>query len=113
MELKEFSDSFGGYVYVMNSECSKCIGNFISFAKDLEANGYRDSVLVIISEATKPIVNHYIKKYDFYEKIKIVLSENDNNKWGVKSIEDYSGVVFHLKNNQIKDVYYYFPSKQF
>lgn len=60
--LEEYSGNFNGYIYIMNSECSECIGSFISFANNLDKSGYRDSVLAIIAPATRPIVNHYIKK---------------------------------------------------
>lgn len=35
-----FPDGFSGYIYVMNSECSDCIGTFIGFAKKLSTSGY-------------------------------------------------------------------------
>lgn len=94
----------------MNSECSECIGNFISFAKNLDASGYRDSVIAIISIATQPIVNHYIKRYEFYKKINIILSENDKKKWGINSVEEENGMVYYLKDNQIEAIYQHFPS---
>lgn len=108
--LKEYSTQFNGYIYIMDSECSKCIGSFISFAKDLDKVGYKDSVLAIISVATQPIVSHYMKRYDFSKRIKIVLSEN-KGEWGISSVEKDNGVVYYLRDSQIEAVYQYFPQE--
>lgn len=105
---KLFPSGFSGYVYLMNSECSTCIGLFLDFAKRLESGGYRGDLLVIIATATRPIVNHYIKEYDFYKSMHVVLSEEKG--WGLESIEDVNGMVYKVTDNRINAVYQYFPS---
>ena len=107
--LQEYAPDFNGYVYIMNSDCSSCIAEFLSFAKELAESEYNGDLLVIISNATQPIINHYIKQYDFYKKINILLSENKQRKWGIKSVEEMNGMVYVIEQSQIKSVYQYFP----
>ena len=107
--LQEYAPDFNGYVYIMNSDCSSCIAEFLSFAKELAESEYNGDLLVIISNATQPIINHYIKQYDFYKKINILLIENKQRKWGIKSVEEMNGMVYVIEQSQIKSVYQYFP----
>lgn len=102
-----FPDGFSGYIYVMNSECSDCIGTFISFAKKLTTSGYCGNLLVVISIATRPIVSHYIKEYDFSKNINVILSEDKQGKWGIGSIEKESGKVYVITDNKIEKVFQY------
>lgn len=102
-----FPDGYNGYIYIMNSECSDCIATFISFAEKLNTTGYCGNLLVVISAATQPIVNHYIKEYDFSKNINITLSENKQGKWGVGSIEEETGKVYVITNNIIEKAYLY------
>ena len=53
--LQEYAPDFNGYVYIMNSDCSSCIAEFLSFAKELAESEYNGDLLVIISNATQPI----------------------------------------------------------
>lgn len=110
--LDRYSKGFNGYIYVMNSECSECIGNFISFAKELDMSGYHDSLIAVISIATQPIVNHYIKECDFAKRMKILLLEDSEKQWGINSIEEENGTVYYVRENQIKAVYQYFPKRE-
>ncbi|EOS15046.1 hypothetical protein [Phocaeicola sartorii] len=102
-----FPDGFSGYIYVMNSECSDCIGTFISFVKKLSASRYCGNLLVVISVATQPVVNHYIKEYDFSKNINVILSEDKQGKWGIGSIEKENGKVYVVTDNKIENVFQY------
>ena len=109
--LEKYFKSYSGYIYIMNSECSECIGTLISFINDLDKSGYRGTVLAIITPATQPIINHYIKEQDFPERITIKLLESKKDEWGINSIENFNGMVYYLKENAINKIYQYFPIK--
>lgn len=109
--LKKYFSNYSGYIYIMNSECSECIGSFISFVNDLDKSGYSDTVLAIISPATQPIINHYIKKRDLSKRVMIILLESDKDEWGISSLESVNGMVYYLKENKINNIYQYFPLK--
>ena len=47
--LQEYAPDFNGYVYIMNSDCSSCIAEFLSFAKELAESEYNGDLLVIIN----------------------------------------------------------------
>lgn len=107
---KLYPQGFSGYVYCLNSECSVCISSFSSFINELNTLQYTGNVLAIISPATKPIVNHYLKEFSLSENICIILSEDNQYDWGFDRIEKDNGVVYVVSNNQIKEVYRYIPS---
>lgn len=109
--LEKYFKYYTGYICIMNSECSECIGTFISFINDLDKSEYRDTVLAIIAPATQPIINHYIKEQDFSKRITIELLESDKDEWGINSVENFNGMVYYLKGNAINNIYQYFPIK--
>lgn len=109
--LEKYFKCYSGYIYIMNSECSECIGTFISFINYLDKSGYRDTIIAIIPPATQPIINHYIKEQDFSKRITVKLLECNKDEWGINSIENSNGMVYYLKENAINSVYQYFPIK--
>lgn len=64
-------------------------------------------LLVVISVATQPVVNHYIKEYDFSKNINVILSEDKQGKWGIGSIEKENGKVCVVTDNKIENVFQY------
>lgn len=109
--IEDYPQGFDGYLYILYSECSYCISTFLNFAKELEEAGYQGNVIVLISEDTRPIINHYLKEKNLVSKLHFILKENKNDIWKIGSNEAENGKVYNINNQDIKETYIYLPEE--
>lgn len=107
---EEFPQGLNGYVYVVNSECSVCIGNFLSFAKHLVVTNFQDTLVAIICESTRPIINHYLKEEGLDKKLRIRLVENESKRIGIKEMDIETGKVYKILQNNVVNTYLHLPA---
>jgi len=90
------------FIYVLNSDCSFCVGKFIDFLFHLNETNYPVPVNVIVHEGNTELVKFYIGKYNQLEKLKINYHENTNNCFVKNEIKVENGKIFYNNNGGVK-----------
>ena len=102
-------------IYLLNSHCSICIAQLISFCKNIERLNGNFLLIVIIDEGETALVDFYISEIKLKLKEKIVLRENKEYKYLPLRIdnEDLSGIIICKDElTQGKKPYLYHISRQ-
>lgn len=74
----ENRDSFEGLIYLLNADCSFCIGQFLEFVGKCNAEGGDLPVIAIVEEGTVQVAEYYLKKIRPTDKDNITFVENTN-----------------------------------
>lgn len=103
------SDSYivEGIVYVLNSDCSFCVINFLDFISALQKKTSSINLYAIIEDGDIPVVEFYMKKAQVEKYSKLNFIENTNEKFLKGRVEDYGGLVFNYYEDRIKDCILY------
>jgi hypothetical protein len=96
-------------IYVANSECSICLGNLLSFVKDLSDNVIRDKVYIVVEDGTAATVKYYLRESKVSQGLdrQIDLLENKDNRYVDGLLVDYNSQVFVLLNGQVVNSFKY------
>jgi hypothetical protein len=89
------------FIYLLNSDCSFCVGQFIDFLFHLKETNYPVPVNVILNEGHTEIVKFYISKYNQLEKLQINFHENKNNYFTKNKLKVENGNFFYINNEGV------------
>lgn len=94
-----------GLIYVMNSTCSRCIGEFITFAERYKEANCTDPLSIVIDKEDSTTIEYYMEQAKLDGVISNVIK--NNNGISVKDLLKENGVVLLAKNKEIIDSYKY------
>ncbi len=94
-------DTFEGLIYLLNADCSFCIGQFLSFISYCNEEKIDMPVIAIVEEGNIPVVEYYMERVRLKSTNNPTIVENSNNKIVSRSLNTYSGTVFHCKNGKL------------
>jgi|GEM_PF-2296243 len=94
------SGKYTGLMYILNSDCSVCIGEFLDFALHLERTNSNLPIITIIKEGSKEILSFYAEETGT-NIANFVFTENIDAKYIKKEIENQNGEIFYVYNNQV------------
>lgn len=92
-------------IYLLNSDCSVCIGQFMNFLFYLEHAEPGYSVIVIVNESSKYAIEHYLKQARY--EINVSIKENTDRKYLKNDLEKYNGEVFVFKYGKLMTQFLY------
>lgn len=101
----EDRNTFKGFVFLLNADCSFCVKQFLDFIIYLNEKNIHMPLIVVVEEGDTEAVTFYMEqiKIEFMNSLLIV--ENDNRKIISKSLELCSGVVlFCEKGNLVNSI---------
>ncbi len=90
------------FIYLLNSDCSFCVGQFIDFLFHLKETNYAIPVNVILTEGNTELVKFYISKYNQLEKLEINFLENKNNYFVKNKMNVENGKIFYINDKCVK-----------
>lgn len=93
--------SFEGLIYLLNADCSFCIGQFLEFVDQCDAEGSDLPVIAIVEEGTVQVAEYYMEKIRPTDKDNITFVESTNRKIVSESLYSCSGTVFRYKNGKV------------
>ena len=94
-----------GIVYVMNSTCSRCICEFLTFAEIYKEANCKSSLSVVVGEQDSTTVEYYMEKAGLEGIITNIIK--NNSCVTVKDIIAENGAILLVRNNEIVDSYKY------
>ena len=100
---------FTGFVYVVNSECSVCMEDFLNFAEHLKRIGGEASLIALVADESKAVLEYYLEMAELSD-MDITLVEN-RGRYIQGSLEDQNGNVFHFYEDALIDVFSYLSYK--
>ncbi len=105
-ELRIGDESFTGLAYVINSECSVCIGEFLDFMSHLEKITERLPLIAIVEPGTKETLKYYIKQTGL-ETINLIFRENIVNRYIEGTLEKQNGMIFYIYKDKVINSFVY------
>lgn len=93
-----------GFVYIMNGDCSFCIGHFVEFLIEMEHQKCRLPIYVIVEDEYTAQVEYHLQQLQKSWARNVKVIGNTKRKYVRKNIDnfDLNGVVFYYKQNQVK-----------
>jgi hypothetical protein len=95
------------FIYILNSECSVCIGEFLDFVLHLEKSKENLNLITIVNQGDKDIIQYYVKQFNGKWNISPIFLENLNNKYVDDLLEKQNGTVFYVFRNKIINSFSY------
>jgi hypothetical protein len=89
------------FIYVLNSECSICIGEFLDFVFHVKEIKDLMQIVVITESGSKETLNYYLEQTGLNNQIELSIYENIENKYIEGSLERQNGNVFYVHKNKI------------
>lgn len=94
-----------GIVYVMNSTCSRCICEFMTFVERYKDANCTSSLSVVVGEQDSTTIEYYMEKANLDGIITNIIK--NNSCVFVKDIIAENGAILLVRNNEIADSYKY------
>lgn len=93
-------EPFTGFVYLLNSSCSFCVAQFLSFLSFLEEKNVNLSVVVIVEDGGSVSAKFYMKQVGFEKFDKVEFVENSKGEIVSENLEYCSGIVSYIIENK-------------
>jgi hypothetical protein len=106
LSLQIKNNDVTGLIYVVNSECSTCTGEFLDFVFHLRKFHKEIPIFAIIESGTREILQYYMEQVALNAGID--LYENTNNKYIEGSLDKHNGVIFYVFKNKTINSFLYF-----
>lgn len=91
---------YDGIIYILNAECSTCIGLFAKFLTLLEQANIKNDIIVIIQNSNQKIIEYYMQQLGITNN-KLIYAEISYDKCTQNDIEQYNGTVLFILKNKI------------
>jgi hypothetical protein len=88
-------------IYILNSECSVCIGEFLDFVFHLGKSEENLPLIAIINQGEKYTMQYYMEQFNEKQGINLTFIENSSNKYVNDLLEKQNGKVFYIFKNKI------------
>lgn len=106
--LHDHKDShLKGFIYVLNSECSICIGEFLDFIFHVKELKNLIRILVITEPGSKELLDYYLDQTGMNHVLELSVYENNQNKYIEGPLEKQNGNVFYLFKDRIINKFSY------
>jgi len=106
-ELHLKSPNQTGLIYVMNSECSACIGKFLDFVFYLKQSKNKFPIVAIIEVGTKETLTYYIEQTKLNKEFDFYFYENIENKYIEGSLDNQNGKIFYIYKDRVINSFSY------
>jgi hypothetical protein len=100
------TDRHTSLIYIVNSECSSCLGEFFDFIFHLKETKEKISITAVIADGTKALLTYYAEQFGV-ETDGLFFMENERYKYFHDTIEKYNGRVFYLFEGKIVNTFDY------
>ncbi|MDR0972763.1 MAG: hypothetical protein LBM61_02095 [Prevotellaceae bacterium] len=98
---------FTGLIYILNSECSICIGDFIDFAMHLNRSSVNLPIITIIDVGNREAMKYYIEQTGLDKNIDMSFFTNKDFRYIKDALVNHNGRVFYVyKDNIMKSFSY-------
>jgi hypothetical protein len=87
-------------VYILNSECSICLGSLFDFLFHFQEIKETIPIIVIAEVGNKEILKYYIEQSQM-TIVDLKYIENIDNKYVEGRLESYNGTIFYMYNDKI------------
>lgn len=94
-----------GIIYVLNSTCSRCIMEFLTFIDKYKYYNCQSPVSVIVSSEDSTTLKYYLEEFNVCDCVNKIVRNVDSKI--VKDLEACNGVVILMDNNKITHIYRY------
>lgn len=98
--LKHRTKPYTGLIYLLNADCSFCVGQFLYFLSYLKDNNVNLPVLILVEEAGTGAARFYMGKTGFDDFKSIEFVENSNQQIVNDGIENISSTVILIVENE-------------
>jgi hypothetical protein len=88
-----------GFIYILNAECSACIGSLFDFIQLLQKLNKEIPVYVILEKQNIPVVNYYLEKVNL--DYPYLFLHNNSQYQYIIDTKEKSGQVYIIYNNKI------------
>jgi len=97
------TEPFTGFVYLLNSSCSFCVGQFLGFLSFLKKEKIDLPIVVIVEEGGSVSARFYMKQVGFSGLKKIEFIEDSKGEIVSEDLEYCSGIVIYIVENKKND----------
>ena len=94
-------DTFEGLIYLLNADCSFCVGQFLDFISYCNEEKTEMPVIAIVENGNISVVEYYMEQVNLKSTNDLTIVENRNKNITSEELDSYSGTVFHCKNGRL------------
>ena len=96
-----------GLIYVINSECSSCIGKFLDFIFHYKKSDNKLPIIAIIEVGTKEALIYHMEQTKLNTDIDLYLYENIDYKYVAEKLDKQNGRIFYLYKGTVINSFLY------